>query len=280
MSRVVVTGGNGYVGSQIVAALAEQGVPVRGLGRADGDVLSESGRAAIAALAPEIVIHSAWVTEHGHYWHAPENDAWADASLQLFQALRAAGTRRIIGIGTVAEYDWTGAGRVSEATTPITPATRYGQAKAAAAASLDGDHAWARLFFSFGAHEDHRRLVPSVLTAALKGEAAKLGPGTDLRCFLDVRDVGRAVAALAVSGVQGPVNIGRGEAMAIKDLAAGAVAAAGQGSLAVGVLPARPGDPPELVAVVDRLAREVGFTPTIALPQALSDAADWWRRPR
>jgi nucleoside-diphosphate-sugar epimerase len=177
----------------------------------------------------------------------------------------------------VAEYDWTAAARASETATPIAPATRYGQAKAATAASLTGDHAWARLFFSFGAHEDRRRLVPSVLTAALQGGVAPLGPGTDRRCFLDVRDVGRAIAALALSGVQGPVNIGRGEAMAIKDLAAAAVAAAGQGSLAVGALPARPGDPPELVAVVDRLRAEVGFTPTIAIPHALRDAAAWWR---
>jgi nucleoside-diphosphate-sugar epimerase len=64
--------------------------------------------------------------------------------------------------GSCTEYDWSGTAPLSEARTPLNPATPYGQAKAATfravearAAAADLSYAHARLFFSFGPHE-HR----------------------------------------------------------------------------------------------------------------------------
>ena len=64
--------------------------------------------------------------------------------------------------GSCTEYDWSGTAPLSEARTPLNPATPYGQAKAATfravearAAAADLSYAHARLFFSFVPHE-HR----------------------------------------------------------------------------------------------------------------------------
>lgn len=290
--RVLVTGAAGFVGRHALPALVERGYAVHAVSRharadADGvrwhqaDLLDPGAVAALlAAIAPTHLLHLAWVTEHGAYWHSPANRDWLAASLVLLHAFATAGGRRAVIAGSCAEYDWSAldAEPIRE-DAPTRPATPYGQAKLDLhrqardwAAEAGINLAWGRLFFLYGPDEPADRLVPSVIRAVLAGERAACTPGTQMRDFLHARDAGRAFAALLDSAVAGAVNIASGVPLRVADLATRIGELAGRPELiALGALPARPDDPPYLVADVTRLRQEVGYAPTLDLDSGLAE---------
>ncbi len=277
--RVLVTGATGFVARQVLAPLAARGFEVHAVSRQppagphwhQADLLDEAGtRALLRDLRPAMLVHAAWYVEHGRFWTAPENRDWLEASTALFAHAAEAGTRRILGLGTCAEYADLAPG--SDApwpeTRPIAPATPYGQAKAelarrlAALAEQSGlSWSWARLFLMFGPGEPEGRLVPSVMRALLAGRDAACGSGRPVRDFAATDYLGRALAALADSPVQGPVNVASGEGHAIAAVVGLIGRLAGRPDLIrLGALPDRPGETPSMVADTARLRAGVGFT--------------------
>jgi nucleoside-diphosphate-sugar epimerase len=237
-------------------------------------------------VAPERLVHLAWYVEHGRIWDAPENAVWVERSLGLLRAFSAAGGRRAVMLGTCAEYDWRApVNPLHELQSPVAPATLYGIAKdalrrvATAFAERQGlGFAWGRVFFPYGPGESKERLVPSVTRAVLAGEPISTTSGEQVRDFIHVEDVAGAVAAIVDSSVNGPVNIGSGEGVQVRELVDTVARAAGDPRLVRrGELPQRDGDPAALVADVGRLRGEVGFTPRHSLSEGLEQTVNWWR---
>ncbi len=286
--RLLLTGASGFVGRTIVAPLLAHGVELHAVSRrampAGGgavrwhaaDLLDEdAARALLRDVRPTRLVHAAWYVEHGRFWTAPENEAWLAASEALAAAFVALGGRRMVGIGTCAEYA-DAAGQDAEPwpeSRALGPATPYGRAKAELArrlARLGERHAveiaWTRLFHMFGPGEPPGRLVPSVALALIEGREARCASGRPVRDFVATRFIGAAIAALAASRVTGPVNVASGEGRRIADVVSFLGQAAGKPELVrLGALPDRPGEVPVMVADVTRLRREVGFTqpPTV-----------------
>ena len=296
MTRVLVTGASGYVGRQTLAPLARLGFEVHGLARRPLgepacrwhalDLLDASAlAAAIDAIHPSHLLHLAWTTEHGKFWTDPANEAWRAATLALVDRFIAAGGRRCVIAGSCTEYDWSGLGPFSEDRTPLRPATPYGQAKAATfravqarAAAAGLAYAHARLFFSYGPFEQPQRLVPVIIRALLKGEPARLTAGTQVRDFLDVRDLGRCLALLLASEVEGAVNVASGEGVPLVRIAGLLGDIIGRADLIqLGALPLPREEPPSIVADISRLVTEVDAKPEIKLDKGLADAVAWWR---
>jgi nucleoside-diphosphate-sugar epimerase len=99
-----------------------------------------------------------------------------------------------------------------------------------------------------------------------------------VRDFLHVADSGDAFAALLDSGVEGAVNVGSGEGVAVADVVRRIAALAGRPELVeLGALQAPAGEPPLLVADVGRLRDEVGWRPSRSLDEGLRDTVEWWR---
>jgi nucleoside-diphosphate-sugar epimerase len=278
VSRVLLTGARGFIGSHARSALADRGHELH----ANTADLLEPGAAeeVVRGARPTHLLHLAWYAVPGKFWAAPENRAWVEATLRLLRAFYAAGGRRAVGAGTCAEYDWSGNGLLSEATTPLRPATLYGRAKAetfAAAADL-GELAWGRIFFLYGPGEHPDRLVSSVARRLLAGEEAPTSEGAQVRDFLHVADVAGAFAALLDSDVTGAVNVGSGEPVTVRAVVDTVARAAGRPDLLrPGALPQRTGEPAELVADVWRLRDQVGFRPRHDLESGIKDTVDWWR---
>jgi nucleoside-diphosphate-sugar epimerase len=298
VSRVLVTGGTGFVGEDAVGLLTAAGWEVHVVTRQSETATTEPGvvmhradlladgepEALIARIDPTHLLHLAWYAVPGAFWSSPENVRWLEASLRLARAFAAAGGKRAVLAGTCAEYDWS-KGLCSESSTPLRPATLYGACKHALQSSLAAwaqvvgiELAWGRIFFLYGPREDPARLVPAVTRALLAGEPADCSSGTQVRDFLFSRDVAAAFVALLTSDVVGPVNIGSGVPISVGEVVAEVARAVGRPELVrLGALPTRPDEPALLVADVSRLQKEVGWTPSVSLEEGIERTVAWWR---
>jgi nucleoside-diphosphate-sugar epimerase len=116
-----------------------------------------------------------------------------------------------------------------------------------------------------------------VIRRLLAGEPCPLSPGTQVRDFLHVQDVARALRAIARSDLEGPVNIGSSQPVTVADLARRAAELAGRPDLLrVGALPMPEGDPAFICASTGRL-RSIGWAPEYTLQSGLEATVAWWR---
>ena len=286
MKRVLVTGATGFIGRHAAPLLWERGYEVHGGGREAADLLDPAAaESLVREIRPSHLLHFAWYAVPGKFWTAPENAVWVEASIRLLRAFADAGGERAVMSGSCAEYDWSGDGVLSEDRTPLRPGTYYGVCKRALAdvgrglaAERGFGFAWGRIFFAYGPHEQPGRLVSQVAEALVRGEPAPTSEGTQRRDFLHARDVAGAFVALLDSTVEGAVNIGSGDAVAVRDVVARIASAAGRPELVRwGEVPQRAGDPPVLEADVARLRDEVGWRPSISLDEGIGETVEWWK---
>ena len=101
------------------------------------------------------------------------------------------------------------------------------------------------MFYLYGEGEDERRLAPYLRAKLAAGEPAELSSGQQIRDFLDVREAGEHIAALALSEQQGPVNICSGQPITVRELAERIADETGRRDLLhFGARPDNPFDPP------------------------------------
>ena len=268
---VLLTGAYGFVGRQVLRALAERGVQVRVVVREGGheelpvleaidkviatpDLFAETADWwAETCKGIDTLIHVAWYAEPGKYLQSAKNLHCLAGTLQMAMGAARAQIRRFVGIGTCVEYDL--AGGVLSVNTPLRPVTPYAGAKAAVFMSLsqwlpsqDVEFAWCRLFYLHGDAEDERRLVPYLRSKLAAGEPAHLTSGNQVRDFLDVREAGRLIADIALSGKQGAANICSGIPIKVRQLAEQIADEYGRRDLLA--FGARPDDPLEPLSVV------------------------------
>ena len=285
--RVLVTGASGLIGRPTVAALREAGFDVVALSRSGkavgplevitGDLLEPRSRQrAVAAARASHLLHLAWHDAPKDRWSSGMNTAWGKASVALFKEFAAAGGCRVLGVGSCAEYDWSAS--VLHETTPLKPASLYGQAKAATgeallamAPELGLSAAWARIFFCYGPGEAQGRLMGDLLRGLDAGEEVPCTDGEQARDFLHTGDVGRALAMVLASPLEGAVNIGSGQAIKVRDLIAQTAEQMGRADLIrLGAISRPEGDAAVIKADIGRLS-SIGFRPRFDLKSGVRD---------
>lgn len=269
MTRVLLTGATGFVGRQVLRALAQAGAQVTAVVRtgqaapegasqavATPDMFAESPAFWATACANiDVVAHVAWYAEPGKYLLSPLNLHCLSGTLALAQGALDAGVRRFVGVGTCFEYDLTAG--VLSISTPLRPVTPYAGAKAGAFLALSQafpqagrSFAWCRLFYLFGEGEDSRRLAPYVQARLAAGEPAELTSGRQIRDFLDVAIAGRQIASTVLGEVTGPINVCSGTPVTVRQFAEAIAARFGrQDLLRFGVRPDNSVDPPCVLGV-------------------------------
>jgi nucleoside-diphosphate-sugar epimerase len=278
---VLLTGATGLIGRQVVVPLQARGFRVVAASRSGGAVAGGEGLAldildrdsvtqALASLGASHLMHLAWHDGSKDRWTAPANLDWVGASLGLLRGFAEAGGRRAVMVGSCAEYDWSLAtkGPLGE-DTPLRPATLYGAAKAATGlAALAGARAlglslvWARPFFCYGPGEPEGRLFGDLIRGLRAGGTVDCTDGLQRRDFLATPDLGRALADLLASPVEGAVNVASGEAVQVRQVIATlARALGGEDRVRLGARARPAGDPPLIVADVTRLRQGTGFRP-------------------
>lgn len=231
---------------------------------------------AIATIRPTDLLHLAWIATPGVFWNSSENLRWLVSSIELVQAFCKQGGRRVLGIGTCAEYEW-GHDTCVEASTPLKPSTIYGRCKLSLALATEAvaeangiSAAWARLFFPYGPGEPADRLIPSVIRGLLRRERVSCTHGRQIRDFVFVEDVADALVTLLESSAIGSFNVGSGEPSSLRDVVSIITARLGHPELIqFGSRPTPPNDPDQLVADIGRLQRELGWRPKISFEQGI-----------
>ncbi len=298
---VLITGASGFIGRAVsTELLGADGVALHTVSRGDldlgspdaehrhhrCDLFDEGGtKTLLEAVRPDVLIHCAWYAEHGKFWNAEENLDWVGATINLVRNFHVVGGKRFVGIGTCAEYDWTQTADLHETDSLLEPSTLYGMAKDATrrvvesfAEGVGMSWAWARLFMMYGPGESATRLFPSIALPLLSGENAQCSAGDQLRDFMHVEDLARALVCVALSDFVGPINVASGEATAVGDFASEVACATDSvGRLERGALPMREGDPPRIIADTTRL-RSLGFEPQFDLKSGVARAVEQLRR--
>ena len=293
----MVTGGKGFIGRHCLPLLIDKGYEVHAVdvNAAEADCpdvnfhtidLLEPGQVStlMSQVRPTHLLHLAWYAVPGKFWTSVENFRWVQASLNLLQAFVSNGGHRVMMAGTCAEYDWR-YGFCSEEITPLLPATPYGAYKHSLQVMLDAfsrqtglSRAWGRVFFLYGPHEHPERLVSSVIGSVLKGDPALCSHGNQIRDFLYVEDVASAFVNTMDSTVQGPVNIGSGRPISLREVIIKIGERAGRPDLIrLGEKAVSEDEPPLLIADVKKLTEDVNWFARYTLDEGIDKTIRWWK---
>lgn len=307
-ARFLVTGGAGFIGSELVRQLAADGggvIVVDNLvnGRRENlDGLSDKqvrlvvadirDRALMADLMRDIdaVFHLACLGVR-HSVHSPEenHEVNATATLGLLAAARAAHVGRLVYVSSSEVY---GTGRWVPMTEdhPAFPMTVYGASKLAGECYTRAFYRTygyptvvMRPFNAYGPrchHEgDSGEVIPKFLLRCLTGRPMVVfGDGTQTRDFTYVSDAARGIilAGLSDDAVGQTINLGSGYEIAINDLAREVAAIAGCPKAEVVHDIPRPGDVLRLYADTSKASQLIGFKPQVTLPEGLTRLRDWY----
>ncbi len=298
--KLLVTGGAGYVGSVCAKVLLEQGhevVVVDDLSTGNADAVPDGAQFVLADMvdaAPELlsdesfdgVLHFAAKSLVGEsvvapelYWHGN-----VVKTLQLLEAMRAAGTPRLVFSSTAATYGEPESVPITE-DAPTRPTNAYGATKLAidhAITSYAAAYGLAatslRYFNVAGAygglgerHATETHLIPLVLQVASGKRDEILVFGTDwptpdgtcIRDYIHVRDLADAhVLALqtAQPGSHRIYNLGNGTGFSVREVIACCERVVGK-PIAARDVERRAGDPAVLIASSEKAVTELGWQP-------------------
>lgn len=300
MSKIIVTGANGFIGKHVLELLRTTNHQVCALTTSvenkincntitwyEVDLLNTQDIEDFFDQTKDVthLLHLAWDTTPGQYWTSSLNLKWVQGSLFLFNRFCAEGGKRIVGTGTCAEYDLT-LGICKEEHTALAYTTTYGSCKNVLQHMLESyrstyqiSTAWARLFYMYGPQEHPSRLVPSVIGSLLQGQMANCSHGKQIRDYLYVKDVASALISLLDHEICGPVNIGSGIPYRLEEIINEIGAFIQRPDLVrLNAIKAPEQEPPIIVADVHKLTEQVGWLPSYSMQEGLRETIQWWRR--
>jgi nucleoside-diphosphate-sugar epimerase len=302
--RLLVTGGAGFIGSNLVRALLMEGHEVRVLDNfstghrrnlADLDVELVEGdlrsyeRVAAAMRSVELVFHQGALPSVPRSVQDPitTNEVNAGGTLNVLLAARDAGARRVITASSSSLYgDLPGMPRKeSQRLQPLSP---YAVSKLAAEQySVAANRVYGletvalRYFNVFGERQDplsgYAAVIPKFIRQLLGGEKVTVfGDGSTSRDFTYVANVVQAnLQAASAKSVQGQVmNIAMGDSHTLNEL----VSTLGELmdiSIEPDYGPPRAGDVPESQADITLARRLLGYEPRVDFVEGLRRTVDW-----
>lgn len=302
--RSLVTGGAGFIGSNLVDGLLARGdevivvddlstgrlVNLEGALEAGAELVELDIRdaAALSALAaerkPEIIFHLAAQIDVRKSLADPAFDAAVNVggTANVLEAARAAASGRVVFVSTGGAIYGEGEGQdlpLGESAA-IAPMSAYGQSKFAAEGYLAlyerqyGISSMAlRLGNVYGPRQDPlgEAGVVAIFCGLIEagGQPTVYGDGTQTRDYIYVGDVVDAALAAADSRAGGAVNIGTGREASVLELVEILGRLGGRDDFEPQLAPPRPGEVQRISLDASRAERELGWRPQTSLEDGL-----------
>jgi len=304
-SRILVTGGAGFVGTNLVRLLLSRGHTVTVLddfrtGRAEYleglDVEIVRGEIGDTALVTDLaqdkdaIVHLAAAGSVVDSVADPSAnfEANAQGTFSVLNAARAANIGRLV-------FSSTGGALIGNAVPPVNeqslpkPISPYGASKLAAEAYC---HAFAKSYgirtvalrFAnvYGPYSGHKKGAITVFLRALhEGRPIQIfGDGKASRDFMYVDDICRGLELGLTSDLEpGTVaHLATGVETSVSELADACRQAVGLPDHPIEYLPPRPGEVERNFATYDYAKQAMGFEPTVALTDGLARTYDWYQQ--
>jgi UDP-glucose 4-epimerase len=311
MSKVLVTGGAGYIGAHVAAEFLKSGYGIRiyddfsnGLHRrvdgkfrdiVDGDMLDRvkllaalDGIDAVIHLAAKKAVEESVKDPLKYY----ENNV--GGSLNLLGAMAAKGVRQLVYSSSAAVYSPNDKEAVLE-DDPTAPLSPYGASKLLAEQLISSvgsaeqiSNISLRYFNVVGSNiaefgdNSKDNLVPKVFLALKNGKRPQIygrdyptPDGTCIRDYIHVQDLALAhLAALkkVESGYISQVyNVGSGKGYSVKEMMDQISKSIGR-DINPEVSQARAGDSPKLIASIDKIREQLGWSPKASLEEMIDSA--------
>jgi UDP-glucose 4-epimerase len=304
MARYLITGGAGFIGSNLAEALVKSGHPVRIL-----DNFATGARANLAAVAGtvellegdlrdpaiveravqgiEVVFHQGALPSVARSLEDPATTHAVNATgtLTLLLAARRAGIRRVVYASSSSVYGDSPTLPKRE-DMPTQPKSPYAVSKLAGeqycqvfAAALGLETVSLRYFNIFGPRQDpaspYAAVIPKFLAVMRRGGRPVIfGDGKQSRDFTYVENAVRAnVLAADAPGASGEViNVACGARVTLLELVEHLNRLLGK-RLEPAFAPSRPGDVRHSQADLTRAAALLGYRPTLDFPEGLARTA-------
>ncbi len=307
----LVTGGAGFIGSNIVEELVRRGERVRVLdnfstGRRDnlvrfedkieiveGDIRSyHIARGAVQGV--DVVLHQGALPSVPRSVRDPltSDDVNVHGTLNLLHTAHEAGVRRFVYASSSSVYGNNPELPKHEGMVPD-PRSPYAVAKMAAEhycrvfGTLYGMQTVALRYFNvFGPRQDptsqYSAVIPKFITALLEGRRPVIyGDGAQSRDFTFVSNVVDANLLAAMIDIQGGsfMNCACHGRVSLNDLVVAVNRILGT-SLDPEYAPERPGDVKHSFASIDRMKQELGYTPLVSFEEGLRRTCSYYRKLR
>jgi GDP-L-fucose synthase len=300
-ARIIVTGGNGFLGRHVVARLEDAGATCIVPRSEDYDLTTEEAVARLFAQTPaDAVVHLA-ARGGGIGANRRHPGLFAYANLVMgslvMEYARRAGVGKYLQVGTVCSYpkhtpvpfreDALWDGYPEETNAPYGLAKRALLVQAQAYRAEYGFNAITLLPVNlYGPHDDFdlesSHVIPAVIRKMVEATAAKpivelWGDGSPTREFLYVDDCARAIVLALDRYEDGdPVNVGTGQEISIRELAEKIAEATGfQGEIRWDV--SKPNGQPRRCLDVSRARERFGFEAEVSFDEALRRTVAWYR---
>jgi UDP-glucose 4-epimerase len=309
--EILVTGGAGFIGSNLVRSLVAQGDRVevfddlstgsRGnLSDVDGGAkltvgdVRDAGAIARAVAGKEVVYHLAALPSVARSVADPATShaVNVDGTLNVLEAARSSGVRRVVLASSSSVYGDTPTLPKHEEM-PVSPRSPYAASKLAAEGYCRSyAHAYGletvslRFFNVFGPRQDpqseYAAAIPRFVTRMLAGRPAVIfGDGRQSRDFTFITNAVQACLLSATAGPQASgeaFNVGCGSRITLLEL----VAMLGEiigGAPEPEFAPSRAGDVRDSEAAVSKAVTLLGYQPLVGVREGLVETVRWFARP-
>ena len=296
-TRILLTGGSGFVGTHLRFRLAAQMAQVAILNRRSifniqpneffypCDLLNGNSVSRIFdSFRPEYVIHLADSKERGSSspaYHAESSPTLISTKNMIEASLRLSGLIRFVSIGTCDEY---GVSQLPFQEVNVeAPISNYGKAKLAATKALLASHksrglpvTILRPSIIYGPNQGDEMFLPALINSLMAGREFPMTPGEQYRDFLFVDDVVNAISStfLGGSGVNGAIiNIASGHSDQIKSLAISVsklISPQARNLIKLGALPYRENEVMNYSVDINRAKSLINWEPRTSLIEGLA----------